>query len=440
MRSDPPSDDDGADDSPTLSWMRRADILPGPRSEASSAVARAWDWERQRPTVDRPLLALQIAHLTPYQFLRVLADVEVDAVHILPPRVEPIERAQSLMNVVERRAGTLHELVAAVDNHISRGAPGPFMALARDPLSYLGKSISGYRLLKFLGQGGSGAVYRARKHSTGREVALKLTYPFPRTVTPLMGEMWSTIHGLQTLRHRSTVDILDVGEAELEPPTDEARPGANFSLFMSMSLVQGYQFLPWARAQIDASGGRTRLLECCAAIAACLQACHEAHFTSPSGFSRQGIFHGDIKPENILVETDCTPVVLDFLVPDIHRLMDLRIYESLPYNALGLNLPMPLTASYGTVGFMSPEQEEHGVLTSKGDIYSLGQTITRIFYDESWPLKLQLRRHEYLLGMPDLYRLLRCMLAQDPSDRPPTMAAVHEELGRIIALYAEPEQ
>ena len=70
--------------------------------------------------------------------------------------------------------------------------------------------------------------------------------------------------------------------------------------------------------------------------------------------------------------TDGAPIILAFLGPDIHRLMDPRDHEALSWQHFGLstllNEYQPTTGDYGTVGYMAPEQELHGQISCATDI------------------------------------------------------------------------
>jgi serine/threonine protein kinase len=59
-------------------------------------------------------------------------------------------------------------------------------------------------------------------------------------------------------------------------------------------------------------------------IASALDAAHRSRYFDQSGFERIGLLHGDIKPSNILIRPDGTPVLTDFMVIDIQRALDRR--------------------------------------------------------------------------------------------------------------------
>jgi serine/threonine protein kinase len=69
--------------------------------------------------------------------------------------------------------------------------------------------------------------------------------------------------------------------------------------------------------------------------------------------------HGDIKPGNILMRPDSTPALMDFMMIDLHRALDPAVRERLSVAG------EPITAVFGTPGFMSPEQQREAVFSRR---------------------------------------------------------------------------
>src|SRR4029434_4126046 len=68
------------------------------------------------------------------------------------------------------------------------------------------------------------------------------------------------------------------------------------------------------------------------ALATAILAAHETNYVDQVGFEVHGVLHGDLKPANVIVGSDDIPVVLDFLLVDVQRLLDPRVIPALrPY-------------------------------------------------------------------------------------------------------------
>ena len=138
-----------------------------------------------------------------------------------------------------------------------------------NPAHVIGQTISHYRILAKLGEGGMGSVYRAQDLALGREVALKFlpqnTEADPQARERLLQEARTASH----LNHPSIATIYEVNESENLP-------------FMAMELVTGATL-----KQILQQGAleARQFLEIALQMAEGLQ---EAH--------RSGVFHGDVNP------------------------------------------------------------------------------------------------------------------------------------------------
>jgi serine/threonine protein kinase len=124
--------------------------------------------------------------------------------------------------------------------------------------------------------------------------------------------------------------------------------------------------------------------------------------------------HGDVKPGNILVRADDTPVLMDFMMVDVHRALDPTIRERLATRVDAV------TEVFGTPGFMAPEQEREGIVTVRTDVYGLGATLRVAASGISLP--------------PDLVSLLDRMTGP-AAERPQDMG----EVARFISNVAHRE-
>ncbi|MEU8233759.1 protein kinase [Actinoplanes sp. NPDC048967] len=248
---------------------------------------------------------------------------------------------------------------------------------------------SSYILVRPIGQGATGTVWRGVDRASGEPVAVKLLHESllrqPKLVTRFVQER--TI--LLMLRHRNVVrvrDLFSVGE----------------SLGLVMDLVPGGSLREYLREQHTLKPGEAARLA--AQVAAALAEAHEL-----------GIIHRDLKPDNILLHR--TDGELDT------RLTDFGI-------ARVLNTPS-LTTTHAVVGtphYMAPEAFHSATVSPAADIYALGVLLYEMVcgrppYDSDTVhdlMRLHLEGHpQRLPGIPDpLWQIITGCLEQKPRLRP----------------------
>jgi predicted Ser/Thr protein kinase len=193
--------------------------------------------------------------------------------------------------------------------------------------------IPGYRLIKRLGAGGQGSVYKAVQLSMLRPVAIKLIRPAkdPADLVRFLREA----RVLSRLTHENIVRAVDYGEA------DGIR-------YMVMEFVDGESVLDLLRER-----GRLGLRR---SIEIALQVCRALAYAS-----RHGVIHRDVKPANIVITDENRAVLVDFGLA--------RAEES---DSLVTNAGMTV----GTPHYMPPEQiRGERAIDIRADLYALGATL-----------------------------------------------------------------
>jgi dienelactone hydrolase len=208
----------------------------------------------------------------------------------------------------------------------------------------VGDQLGPYEILRPVGSGGMGEVYRARDSRLDREVAVKV---LPRDFTgdpERLARFEREARAASALNHPNICTIHDVGEHDGMP-------------YLVMELLEGQSL----KERIDA--GPFSPLEIIGVGSDVADALAEAHAA--------GIVHRDIKPGNIYLTGRGQAKVLDF---GIARIDDAADDDDVDLEAPTVNAPdltRPGTAM-GTVAYMSPEQVLGQRVGSRTDVFSLG--------------------------------------------------------------------
>jgi serine/threonine protein kinase len=124
----------------------------------------------------------------------------------------------------------------------------------------------------------------------------------------------------------------------------------------------------------------------------------------------------------VIVSSGGVPVVLDFLLVDVQRLLDPQVIPALrPYEQ------KDRTGIFGTPGFMAPEQAEQGNVTVSTDIYGLGITLCHLFLPSQTSPEIAIKLDS---NLPEfITKLLIDMTAAESDSRPKSMDEVVQRLG-----------
>jgi hypothetical protein len=287
----------------------------------------------------------------------------------------------------------------STSEHITGGA-------VLQPDSTLGR----YRIVRHVGEGSWADVYEAVHITLGRRVALKVLKPAQQEAA---SRLRAEVGNVARLHHPGIVTLYDYGET----------PEAVF--FMAMEWVDGPSLarrleagglMQWREAARVASG-----------LAAALAHAHEHH-----------ILHRDLKPQNVLLRSDGTPVLTDFGVA-------------------GTLLNTGRTQAgfvVGTPRYMAPEQLVGKANSPATDVFGLGLLLYEMMFgslpDTDSVQELLISRATRQISVleradlpPALIALLEHMLRLHAADRPASaglvvariddiLGAAENDAGRII--------
>jgi serine/threonine protein kinase len=195
-------------------------------------------------------------------------------------------------------------------------------------------------ILQLLGQGGMGAVYKARQKQLDRLVALKILPPEVGRSETFTERFTREARSLAKLNHPQIVTVHEFGRTE---------DGLYYFL---MEFVDGTDL----RNVIQA--GELTSEQALAIVPQVCDALHYAH--------KNGLVHRDIKPENILLDKEGNVKIADF---GLARLLG-KPTSAYTLTQSGQRMGTPL--------YMAPEQIEHPQeVDHRADIYSLGV----VFYE-----------------------------------------------------------
>ncbi|HYQ86345.1 MAG TPA: protein kinase [Bacteroidota bacterium] len=252
----------------------------------------------------------------------------------------------------------------------------------------IGQTISHYKILEKLGEGGMGIVYKAHDTELDRVVALKFLPHYLTTDSAEKERFHHEARAASALNHPNITTIYEIKEFENQ-------------LYLAMELVEGKTL---KRLIEQETLSMKKILE--VAIQACegLTAAHE-----------KGIVHRDIKSDNIMMTPKGQVKIMDFGLAKVKGATKLTKTGS----------------TVGTAAYMSPEQAQGEEVDQRSDIFSFGVVLyellttklpfrgehqAAIVYSLINEEPAPIARFNEKVG-PEIERIVSKALAKDPDDR-----------------------
>lgn len=265
--------------------------------------------------------------------------------------------------------------------------------------------IGKYEILDVLGRGGMGVVYRAQDRRMGRMVAIKtVTEDFSNDAS-MLERFYHEAEKTGRLKHPNIVTVYDLGDQDGSP-------------YIVMEYVDGQPLDKVIReGRMMPLLDKLRILE---------QVC------SALGYAHQhDVIHRDVKPANVIVQTDGSAKLLDFGIAREEK----RTGQGLTRTG----------AVIGTVPYMAPERLKGAAIDGRSDIFATGvmlfQTltgqlpfqgddgvlVTKLLSEKHPPLSMYLQEYP-----PALDHILDRALAKNPDDRYSTADEMSAEIFSVI--------
>ncbi len=303
----------------------------------------------------------------------------------------------------------VHGADAATVEMTSLGGPSPriqstMRQILRDA------TLGEYEILSELGRGGMATVFLAHDISLDRKVAIKVMAPHLLEGEGMAERFKLEARTAAQLSHPHIIPIYAVKETES-------------TLFFVMKFVEGKPL-----DDIIKKMGQLPILMVKDTLTKVGSALGYAH--------RRGVVHRDVKPANVMIDEEGTPIVTDFGIAKVAE-------------AKGLTMT---GTTIGTPAYMSPEQCEAKPVTGASDQYSLGIVAWEMltgqapFAGDSAVSTMYKHCHEPLPPLqdfrpdcpPEVRDAVMRMLAKDPADRWPSLEAAIRKLGATTQDQLDP--
>ncbi len=272
-----------------------------------------------------------------------------------------------------------------------------------------GLLVGRFRLVHWIGSGGTGDVWLAEDEVLGRRVAVKLPHPDLVRDERVRREFLREARAGSMLEHPGIATVYDVGDSTCGP-------------FIAMAYIDGPSLREIVReAPIP-------LDEAVSLIAAAADALAHAH--------ARELVHGDLSPGNLMIDGNGHIKIVDFGLA----------------RSLAPGIETTRSQVLGTYPYMAPEVLRGGAPDLRSDLYGLGVVLYQLVtgelpYEGRTPgayvaavLEGRVRDPRALNGAisPTVCALLRQAIARDPAERPAGGADLARRLRGVIVGKAPP--
>jgi eukaryotic-like serine/threonine-protein kinase len=262
------------------------------------------------------------------------------------------------------------------------------------------RTIEHYEIVRRLGAGGSGVVYLANDTLLQRPVVMKILRKGLMSAEQMRSTVLREARLASAIEHPNVCGIYEVGEVG-----DEG--------YIVMQYVPGQSL---DRLIARGPSSLQLVLSIGIQIADGLQAAHSL-----------GIFHRDLKPQNVMLTDGGLAKILDFgLARRLHP-EDVSFDPSKPGLENGASVAATYTARGGTIRYMAPEQFVTGQSSVQSDLWALGVIL------------FELTSGQYPFARPDAedIEIIRAIQFSEPGDLSVIVPGIAPELKSVIARCLE---
>jgi len=278
----------------------------------------------------------------------------------------------------------------------------PFIELEKG-ITFAGR----YEIIKELGRGGMGKVYRVKDKTVGEEVALKIIRPGIPISAKVVERFRNELKLARKIKHKNVCQMFDLGEADN-------------TYFITMEYIPGENLNNYIK--------RNKQLKIGSAVSLAIQICE-----GMAAAHQLGVIHRDLKSSNIMIDNNGEIRIMDFGIA--------RSIESKKITREGKII--------GTPHYMSPEQVSGEKLDQRSDIYSFGIILYEMLTgrvpfdgDNSFTIGYKHKNeppphpHDFNLGIPNsLCHLMVKCLKKNKGDRYQSAEEVITDLTKIEKKY-----